>query len=157
MLTIGLDTHLRTSTLCILDGNGKQINTRTIRGHWTRTVAYIRELGERLRVVFEASCGYGPVHDALAALGHITKAGPATARKLLVEASWQVIRKDAAMRAFFDRVTGGKPDRRKIALVAVAHKLSRCMLAMLRSGETWRATPIEPDADATNDVNEHNG
>jgi transposase len=357
MLTIGLDTHLRTSTLCILDANGKQINTRTIRGHWTRTVEYIRELGERFRIVFEASCGYGPVHDALAALpgaarvvvahpgrlrlifrskrkndrvdaqklakllyldetpeahvpgidvrawreliefrrrsvdkrttvkngirsllrahgvevprqhrnlwtrrgaawlesvtlptslstlrrdllldelahaesvvakvtreldaiaaehagvqllmsipgvgprtaeafvaymddphrfarvsrvgayfglvpsqdasagvnrlGHITKAGPATARKLLVEASWQVIRKDAAMRAFFDRVTGGKPDRRKIALIAVAHKLSRCMLAMLRSGETWRATPFESDAaDATNDVKEHNG
>jgi len=350
MLTIGLDTHLRTSTLCILDDHGRQINTRTIRGHWTRTVEYIRKLGERFRVVFEASCGYGPVHDALAALpgavrvvvahpgrlrlifrskrkndrvdaqklakllylgetpeahvpgvdvrawreliefrrrsvdqrtrvknglrsllrshgvevprehrnlwtrgglewlssvvlpasmstlrrdlllgeldhaesvvtkvtreldaiaakhggvqllqsipgvgprtaeafvayvdaphrfarisrvgayfglvpsqdssagvnrlGHITKQGPGTARKLLVEAAWQVIRKDATMRAFFDRVAGDKKDRRKIALVAVAHKLCRCMLAMLRSGETWRATPIESsEQDATN-------
>ena len=344
MLTIGLDTHLRTSTLCILDARGRQINTRTIRGHWSKTVDHIRKLGERFRVVFEASCGYGPLHDALVALpgavrvvvahpgrlrlifrskrkndrvdaqklakllyldeapeahvpgidvrawreliefrrrsvdqrtriknglrsllrrhgvevprerrnlwtrdnlawlksialptslstlrrdllldelahaesvlakvtaeldaiaarhagvkllqtipgvgprtaeafvayvddphrfarisrvgayfglvpsqdssagvnrlGHITKQGPATARKLLVEAAWQVIRKDATMRAFFDRVTSGKPDRRKIALIAVAHKLCRCMLAMLRSGETWRATLIEPN------------
>lgn len=350
MLTIGLDTHLRTSTLCILDDHGREINTRTIRGHWTKTVESIRNLGERFRVVFEASCGYEPLHDALAGLpnaarvvvahpgrlrlifrskrkndrvdaqklakllyldaapeahvpsvagrawreliefrrrsvdkrtrvknglrallrahgvevprehrdlwtrrglawlrsielptsiaslrrdllldeldhaesvvakvtreldaiaakhpgvqllqsipgvgprtaeafvayvddprrfarvsragayfglmpsqdssagvnrlGHITQQGPATARKLLVEASWQVIRKDPAMRAFFDRVTGGKTDRRKIALIAVAHKLCRCMLSMLRSGETWRATAIESNVKELNE------
>jgi transposase len=345
MLTIGLDTHLRTSTLCILDDHGRQINTRTVRGHWTRTVDYLRSLDDRFRIVFEASCGYGPLHDAIASLsraakvvvahpgrlrwifkskrkndrvdaqklakllyldevptahvpsidgrawreliefrrrsvdkrtqtknglramlrahgvavprecknlwtkrgrawletvelptahaalrrelllgeldhaesvvakvtarldaiaddhpgvqllrtvpgvgprtaeafiayvddphrfarvsrvgayfglvptqdasasvnrlGHITKQGPATVRKLLVEASWMVIRKDDAMRAFFDRVCAGKKERRKIALVAVAHKLTRCMFAMLRSGEVWR--PRKEGADA---------
>ena len=66
MLTIGLDWHLRTSTLCILDAHGRQINTRTIRGPWTKTVAYLATLGERFRLVFEASCGYGVLHDAIA-------------------------------------------------------------------------------------------
>ena len=42
------------------------------------------------------------------------------------------------MRAYFERVAGGKPDRRKVALVAAAHKLARAMAAMLRSGEAWR-------------------
>lgn len=352
MLTIGLDTHLRTSTLCILDEHGRRIKTPTIRGPWTKTVEFLGTLGDRFRIVFEASCGYGPLHDAIASLahasrvvvahpgrlrlifrckrkndrvdaqklakllyldevpeahvpsidgrawreliefrrrsidrrtmtknglrallrahgvvvprevrhlwtrrgrvwleavelptaaarlrrelllgeldhaesvvakvtaeldriaeahqgvkllrsipgvgprtaeafcayvddphrfdrvnaagayfglvpsqdatgavnrlGHITKQGPATVRKLLVEAGWQVIRKDPAMRAFFDRVAAGKKERRKIALVAVAHKLARSMLAMLRSGEVWRAHPTPPiaptpDADA---------
>lgn len=337
MLTIGLDTHLRTSTLCILNEHGQQIKMRTIQGHWQKTVEFLGDLDQRFKIVFEASCGYGPLHDAIAALkkarqvvvahpgrlrlifrskrkndrvdaqklakllyldevptayvpgvntrdwrelietrgrtidkrtrskcglrsllrshgiavphdyrnlwtkrgrvwlaeielprltaamrrevllceldqynvsvkkltalldkiaeahrgvkllrtipgvgprtaeavcayvddphrfarinqvgayfglipsqdssasvnhlGRITREGPATVRKLLVEAAWQVIRNDDSMRAFFDRLVGGKKERRKIALVAVAHKLVRCMLAMLRSGEEWR-------------------
>lgn len=342
MLTIGLDTHLRTSTLVILDEHGRQVKARTIRGDWRDVVAFVKSLERSFQLVFEASCGYGPLHDALAKLpgarrivvahpgrlrlifrskrkndridaqklakllyldeapaahvpnvdgrawreliefrrrsvdqrtriknglramlrshgvsvprahrnlwtkrgrawlaaldlptsiaalrrdlllgelahiesviaqttaaldriadqhtgvkllrsipgvgprtaeamcayiddvkrfskinrvgayfglvpsqdasagvnrlGHITREGPATARRLLVEASWQVIRRDGSMRAWFDRVAAGKPERRKIALVAVAHKLARCMGAMLRTGEVWRsnATP----------------
>jgi transposase len=71
-------------------------------------------------------------------LGHLTKEGPATLRKLLVEASWRCVAQDPAMEAFFRRVTGGKPERRKVALIAVAHKLARVMLAMLQSGEVYR-------------------
>ena len=54
------------------------------------------------------------------------------------------------MRACFDRIVAGKKDRRKIALVAVAHKLVRCMLAMLRTGETWRTTAARNDHAPTN-------
>lgn len=43
------------------------------------------------------------------------------------------------MITFFQRVTAGKKERRKIAIVATAHHLLRCMAAMLRSGECWRA------------------
>jgi transposase len=85
--------------------------------------------------------GLVPCEDSSAGahrLGHITKEGPSSARKLLIEASWQVIRRCPAMRAFFERIAGGKPDRRKIALVATGHRLLRCMLAMLQSGEVWR-------------------
>ena len=70
--------------------------------------------------------------------GHITREGPGTVRKLLVEAAWQSVRLDPPSKALFDRVTRGKADRRKIAAVAVAHRLCRVMAAMLRTGEAYR-------------------
>jgi len=73
-------------------------------------------------------------------LGHITKEGPASVRHLVVESAWQVIRRSPSARARFDRICGGQKERRKIALVAVAHWLLRCMHAMLRTGELWRET-----------------
>lgn len=72
-------------------------------------------------------------------LGHITRDGPATVRKLLAEAAWQGVRRDPAVRAYFERVMRGDPGRRKIALVATAHYLCRVMAAMLRTGEAWRS------------------
>ena len=71
-------------------------------------------------------------------LGHITRQGPATVRKLLTEASWQAIRRSPHIRAYFERIRQGNPDRKKIALVATAHYLLRVMLAMLKTGELWR-------------------
>jgi transposase len=71
-------------------------------------------------------------------LGHITREGPALARKLLGEAAWQGIRRSSHIRAFFERVQAGDPDRKKIAIVATAHYLVRVMLAMLKTGEVWR-------------------
>jgi transposase len=73
-------------------------------------------------------------------LGHITRQGPATVRKLLTEASWQGIRRSPEIRAYFERIRQGNPERKKIALVATAHHLLRVMLAMLRTGEVWRAS-----------------
>lgn len=103
--------------------------------------------------------GLVPCQDASAAvnrLGHITRQGPATARKLLVEAAWQCRRLCPQMKAFFDRVTAGKKERRKIALIASAHKLARIMLAMLKSGEAWNpAYHLNEDADA--DAADHAG
>ena len=89
-----------------------------------------------------AYLGLVPCQDASAGkerLGHITRQGPAVARKLVVEAAWQVIRRCPQAKVRFERLVGGKPDRRKIAVVAVAHWLLRCMLAMLQTGEVWRA------------------
>lgn len=71
-------------------------------------------------------------------LGHITREGPATARRLLTEAAWQALRRDAHVHAYFARIQRGDPGRKKIALVATAHYLVRCMQAMLRNGEEWR-------------------
>lgn len=90
--------------------------------------------------------GLVPCQDASAdvnRLGHITRQGPATVRKLLVEAAWQGIRHSAALRDYYLRVGQNKPTRRRIALVATAHHLLRVMHAMLRSGEAWRETGQE--------------
>ena len=72
-------------------------------------------------------------------LGHLTRQGPATVRKLLTEAGWQAIRRSQEIRAYFERIRQGNPERKRIALVATAHYLLRVMLAMLRTGEVWRA------------------
>jgi transposase len=71
-------------------------------------------------------------------LGHITRQGPATVRKLIVEAAWRGVVKSPALKAYFQRIKGDDPGRDRIALVATAHHLLRVMLAMLRSGEQWR-------------------
>lgn len=76
-------------------------------------------------------------------LGHITREGPPTPRKLLTEAAWQGIRSSPEIRAFFERIVGNDPDRRKIALIATAHWLVRVMFAMLRTGEVCRFTKFE--------------
>jgi transposase len=98
-----------------------------------RRFARVRQVGSYFGLV--------PCQDASAEknrLGHITKDGPATVRKLLCEAAWQGVLRSPTIKRFFERIGGGKADRRKIAVVATAHYLSRVMAAMLRSGEAWR-------------------
>src|SRR5262249_50925151 len=70
-------------------------------------------------------------------LGHITREGPAVVRQLVAEASWQALRRSPTIRAYFERVRRGDPQRKKIALVATAHYLVRVMLALLKRGTTW--------------------
>jgi transposase len=74
-------------------------------------------------------------------LGHITRQGPATLRKLLTEAAWQGIRQSPDIRRYYERICRGDDGRKKIAIVATAHYLARVLLAMLKTGEAWRATP----------------
>ncbi len=118
---------------------------QTIPGVGPRTaeavVAYINDARRSRRNKCVGSYfGLVPCQDATGSanrLGHITREGPAIVRKLLVEAAWQGIRRSVRVRAFFERVRGQDPDRRKIALVATAHYLVRVMQAMLRKGEAW--------------------
>jgi hypothetical protein len=63
-------------------------------------------------------------------------------RKLIAEATWTTIKKCPVFKSFFERLMGGKEDRKKIALVGAAHRLMRVMGAMLKSGEAYRG--IEP-------------
>ena len=118
---------------------------RSIPGVGPRTaetiVAYMDE-PKRFRRSSQVAAYFGliPCQDASAAvnrLGHITKQGPSTARKYLAEAAWQGVHRSPTIRAYFERILRGKAERRKIALVATAHYLLRCMHAMLLSGEFW--------------------
>jgi transposase len=121
---------------------------RTIPGVGPRTaetvVAYIDD-ARRFSRGGEVSSYFGlvPRQDASAGinrLGHITKQGPGTARKYLVQAAWQAVRRSETVRRRFERIAGDRRDRKKIALVGVAQWLLRCMHAMLCSGEAWRET-----------------
>jgi len=71
-------------------------------------------------------------------MGHITKEGPPVVRKFLTEAAWQAIRRSPTAAGKFEQWMRGDPDRKKIAVIAVAHYLARVSLAMLKTGETWR-------------------
>ena len=84
--------------------------------------------------------GLVPCEDSSAKqrFGHITRQGPPTVRRLLIEATWQAIRRDGTIRAYYDRIRRGEKERKKIALVATAHHLARVMLSMLTTGEPWR-------------------
>lgn len=72
------------------------------------------------------------------AASEIELLSPGTARKYLVEAAWQGVYRSPTIRAYFQRILHGRKERRKIALVATAHYLVRCMYAMLISGPPWR-------------------
>jgi transposase len=71
-------------------------------------------------------------------LGHITREGPAVVRQLVAEATWQAARRSPTVRAFFERVLRGDPQRKKIAVVATAHYLVRVMWALLKRGTVWQ-------------------
>ncbi|HAU38369.1 MAG TPA: IS110 family transposase [Phycisphaerales bacterium] len=119
---------------------------RTIPGVGPRTAeavaAYVDDPHRFVRLRRVGSYfGLVPCQDASAGLnrlGRITREGPATPRKYLIEAAWRVVQLNAVARARFDRIAGGQRERRKIALVATAHWLLRCMLSMLQTGEAWR-------------------
>jgi transposase len=80
--------------------------------------------------------------------GRITKRGPKTLRKLLVQAAWVMLRYNPWARAVFQRLTHGGKTRKKQAIVALARKLLVRCWAMLRDGTTWRADPV-PEVAAT--------
>jgi transposase len=122
----------------------------TIPGVGIRTAeafaAYVDDIGRFGRIKQVGTYfGLVPRQDATGTvnrLGHITKDGPATVRKMLTEAAWQGIRHSPTIGGFYQRVRHDDPQRRKIALVATAHYLCRVMAAMLRSGECWREKDV---------------
>jgi transposase len=122
---------------------------RTIPGVGPRTAeavtAYIDVPGrfERIKAIGKYF-GIIPSQDASAGknrLGHITREGPPTVRKLVVQSAWQAIRRSPRLRALFQKIKAGQKQRTGVALIAVAHKLLRIMLAMLRTREAWRSEP----------------
>src|SRR5215831_12619034 len=74
-------------------------------------------------------------------LGHITREGAPVVRQLLAEAAWQARRRSPTVRAYFERVQRGDPQRKKIELVATAHYLVRVMWSMLKHGMAWEENP----------------
>ena len=119
----------------------------TIPGVGIRTaetfVAWVDDI-KRFRRTRQLGAYFGlvPCQDASAdknRLGHITRDGPPVMRKLITEASWTAIKKCPAFKSFFERIMSGKAERKKIAIVATAHRMIRVMGAMLRSGEVYNA------------------
>jgi transposase len=77
--------------------------------------------------------------------GRITKHGSRLVRSLLVEVAWAGLRYNPWVRQTYQRISGGKKSRKKIAIVAVGRRLLVRCWAMLRDGTSWRS----PDTVAT--------
>lgn len=74
--------------------------------------------------------------------GRITKHGSRVVRSLLVEVAWAGLRYNSWVRETFQRLSGGKKSRRKIAIVAVGRQLLVRCWAMLRDGTVWQPPPL---------------
>jgi transposase len=75
--------------------------------------------------------------------GRITKHGSRLVRSLLVEVAWAGMRYNPWVRETYQRISGGKKSRKKIALVAVGRRLLVHCWAMLRDGTSWRAPVLK--------------
>src|SRR5437870_189592 len=69
--------------------------------------------------------------------GRITRHGNRLVRSLLVEIAWASLRHNPWARQTFQRISGGKKSRRKIAIVAVGRKLLVRCWGMLRHQTPW--------------------
>jgi transposase len=73
--------------------------------------------------------------------GRITRQGNRVVRSLLVEVTWVGLRHNPWVRENYQRISGGKKSRKKIAVVAVGRKLLVRCWAMLRDGTPWQWQP----------------
>ena len=65
MYFVGLDVHLRHTSICILDAHGVKLRQGQLRGPWSLIAEELKTLPGSVAVCYEASCGYGYLHDLL--------------------------------------------------------------------------------------------
>jgi transposase len=56
---VGMDVHMRQTTFCVLDEDGRKIKTRTVRSGWRTVISELKKLDHPFAVCYEASTGYG--------------------------------------------------------------------------------------------------
>jgi transposase len=108
--------------------------------------AFVDDVG-RFRHAGQVSAAIGlvPREDSSAERrhrGHITKAGPRELRSLLVQAAWSCWRstKSATLRAWVERLASRRGKR--IAVVALARRLSRILYALWRDQSVFTAATL---------------
>jgi hypothetical protein len=65
MRYVGLDSHWRQSTICVLDHRGQKLLNRTIQGPWSKVLEEVGKICKPFAVCFEASTGYGHLFESL--------------------------------------------------------------------------------------------
>ena len=119
---------------------------RTIPGVGPRlaeAIVALLDRPERFQKASEVSAYIGMVPKELDSgetvrRGSITKHGSRLVRSLLVEVAWIGLRHNPWVRETYQRISGGKKSRKKIAIVAVGRRLLVRCWAMLRDGTSWR-------------------
>ncbi len=66
MYRVGVDAHEKGSAIHILDERGKKHKAVTVKGRWPKAVEALKQVPGPMEVCFEASNGYGYLHDTLA-------------------------------------------------------------------------------------------
>ena len=119
---------------------------RTIPGVGPRlseAIVALLDRPERFRKPNEVSAYIGMVPKELDSgeterRGRITRHGSRLVRSLLVEVAWAGLRYNPWVRETYQRISGGKKSRKKIAIVAVGRRLLVRCWAMLRDGTSWQ-------------------
>jgi transposase len=119
---------------------------RTIPGVGPRlseAIVALLDRPERFRKPSEVSAYIGMVPKELDSgeterRGKITRHGSRLVRSLLVEVAWAGLRYNPWVRETYERISGGKKSRKKIAIVAVGRRLLVRCWAMLRDGTSWQ-------------------
>jgi len=119
---------------------------RTIPGVGPRlseAIVALLDRPERFRKAGEVSAYIGMVPKELDSgetqrRGRITRQGSRLVRSLLVEVAWAGLRYNPWVRETYQRISGGKKSRKKIAIVAVGRRLLVRCWAMLRDGTSWQ-------------------
>jgi transposase len=122
---------------------------RTIPGVGPRlaeAIVALLDQPQRFRKASQVSGYIGMVPKALDSgeterRGRITRQGSRLVRSLLVEVAWAGLRHSAWVRQTYQRLSGGKKARKKIAIVAVGRKLLVKCWAMLRDNRPWDWQP----------------
>jgi transposase len=118
---------------------------RTIPGIGPRTaeaiVAYTDEISRFPdRKCYASYFGMTPKEDSSGQRvrrGRISKQGPSVVRWVLIEAAQQAIRRCPAFQAYAQRISKGRKDRRKKAIVATGRKLLAIGFGMWKNGEVF--------------------
>jgi transposase len=104
---VGLDVHTNRSSLEILDNEGKRVKRLDVSGPWADLERAVAQIPTPSSVCYEASCGYGHLHDRLAkSAARVVVAHPAHLR-LIYRSKRKNDRVDAAKLArllFLDAV-----------------------------------------------------
>ena len=96
MLCVGLDVHWRTSSVCILDDNGKKVKEQTLVGDWQKLLGFLATLPKPWSICFEASCGYGHLYDRLLPMAQKVVVAHPGALRLIFRSKRKNDRVDAA-------------------------------------------------------------
>jgi hypothetical protein len=62
---VGLDAHYHQSSYCMMNSQGQVVKQATVRGGHDQLIVELSKLSGPLAIGYEASCGYGTLHDRL--------------------------------------------------------------------------------------------
>jgi len=73
MYYVGLDVHESSSSVEILDCNGKLFKRTEVKGRWPLLIEELKKVPKPFAICYEASCGYGHLYEQFSKLAQEVK------------------------------------------------------------------------------------